>query len=141
MPTSTIRITRTVTATPQAAWRAWTDQREMALWWWPHLPDTTYDWTPVEGGAYRIENAHAGLGVHGVFTRVDPPRLLACTWVWFASSDDPGDATEDTVEVTFEPEGEQKTAVTVRHTSVAHVDGGGARQGWNDIMDRLVALL
>lgn len=141
MSMSTITITRTVTATPQAAWRAWTDQREMARWWWPHLPDTTYDWTPAEGGTYRIENAQAGFGVHGVFTRVDEPRLLACTWIWSSSSDEPGDATEDTVEVSFEPDCEEKTVVTVRHTSVAHVDGGGARQGWNDVMDRLAPLL
>ncbi len=56
---STITITRTVAATLQAAWRAWTDPRELARWWWPHLPDTTYDWTPVEGAAYRIESAEA----------------------------------------------------------------------------------
>jgi uncharacterized protein YndB with AHSA1/START domain len=105
------------------------------------LPDTTYDWTPTEGRAYRIESARAGLSVHGVFTRVDAPRLLACTWIWSNSSDDPGDATEDTVEMSFEPDGEEKTVVTVRHTSTAHVEGGGARQGWNDATDRLAALL
>lgn len=29
---STITITRTVAATLQAAWRAWTDPRELARW-------------------------------------------------------------------------------------------------------------
>jgi hypothetical protein len=28
--------------------------------------------------------------------------------------------------------------VTVAHTSTAHVPEGGAEQGWNDVMDRLV---
>lgn len=47
MSTITITITRTVAATPQVAWRAWTDPRELARWWWPHLSDTTYDWEPA----------------------------------------------------------------------------------------------
>lgn len=85
--------------------------------------------------------AQAGLRVHGVFTRVDAPRLLACTWIWSASADEPGDVTEDTVEVSFEADGEGQTVVTVRHTSIAHVEGGGAQQGWNDAVDRLAALL
>jgi uncharacterized protein YndB with AHSA1/START domain len=135
---STITITRTVAATPEAAWRAWTDPGEVARWWWPHLPDTTYEWAPAEGAAYRIESAEAGLGVHGVFTHVVAPRLLACTWVWH--SDQPNEDPEDTVEVSFESEGEGKTVVTVRHSSLAHVEGGGARRGWNDVMDRLAAL-
>lgn len=138
---STITITRTVAATPQVAWRAWTDPRELARWWWPHLSDTTYDWNPAEGSAYRIESAEAGIGVRGVFTRVEEPRVLACTWVWSAASDEPGHDADDTVEVSFQPEGAAKTVVTVRHTSLAHVDGGGARQGWIDTMDRLGVLL
>ncbi len=135
---STITISRTVAAPADGAWRAWTDARELARWWWPQLPDTTYDWAPKEGAAYRIDSAAAGFGVHGVFTRVDRPRLLALTWIW--SSGDPGASPEDTVEVSFEPEGADKTVVTVRHTSVAHVAEGGYEQGWNDVMDRLVAL-
>jgi hypothetical protein len=32
------------------------------------------------------------------------------------------------------------TLVTVAHTSTAHVAGGGAEQGWNDVLDRLVRM-
>ena len=135
---STITISRTVAAPPDEAWRAWADAGELARWWWPQLPDTNYDWTPEEGAAYRIDSVAAGFGVHGVFTRVDRPRLLALTWIW--SSDEPGASPEDTVEVSFEAEGADKTVVTVRHTSVAHVAEGGAEQGWNAVMDRLVEL-
>ena len=135
---STITISRTVAAPAEEAWRAWTDADELARWWWPQLPDTTYDWAPVEGAAYRIDSPAAGFGVRGVFTRVDRPRLLALTWIWTAG--DPGASPVDTVEVSFEPEGSAKTVVTVRHTSVAHVAEGGAEQGWNAVMDRLVEL-
>ena len=40
-------------------------------------------------------------------------------------------------EVTFEPD-EGGTQVTVAHTSSEHVPDGGAEQGWNDVLDRLV---
>jgi hypothetical protein len=30
--------------------------------------------------------------------------------------------------------------VTVAHTSAEHVPDGGAEQGWNDVLDRLVRL-
>ena len=51
---------------------------------------------------------------------------------------DVGSVVDDVV-VTFEPAGEG-TLVTVAHTSVAHLEDGGAEQGWNDVMDRLVVL-
>lgn len=137
MPESTITIIRTVPAAPEAAWRSWTDAGELARWWWPMFPDTTYDWNPAEGAAYRIESAQAGFGVRGVFIRVDQPRRFACTWVWL--DDALEQAAEDTVEVTFDPEGEDKTVVTVRHTSDSHAADGGALTGWNDVLDRLVA--
>jgi hypothetical protein len=43
------------------------------------------------------------------------------------------------VVVTFELEA-TGTLVTVAHTSTAHVPEGGAQRGWNDVLDRLVAL-
>lgn len=134
---STITISRTVDTTPEEAWRAWTEPSELAKWWWPQLPDTVYEWEPAEGAAYRITSAEAGFGVRGVFTRLDRPRLLACTWIW--ESDEPEEAPEDTVEVSFEPDGERRTTVTVRHTSTEHLEGGGVQQGWNAVLDRLAA--
>ena len=92
----------------------------------------------MEGAAYRIESAEAGFGVQGVFMRVEAPGLIACTWIW--SSGEAGEDPQDTVEVSFEPEGNDKTVVTVRHSSVAHIEGGGAWEGWNAVMDRLAAL-
>ena len=41
--------------------------------------------------------------------------------------------------VTFDPEN-GATVVTVAHTSTAHVPEGGAEQGWNDVLDRLLGL-
>lgn len=61
------------------------------------------------------------------------------TWIWI-SDDEPaqvdGTPVVDTVDVTFTPS-PHGTEVTVRHTSTEHIAGGGAEQGWNDVLDRL----
>jgi len=137
MTESTITITRTVAATPDRAFEAWTDVAQLAVWWWPQLAGTTYDVDARPGGQYRISSPAIGATVSGVFTEVDRPRRLVFTWNW--QDDGEPEVVEDTVVVTFEPD-PNGTVVTVAHTSTAHVPEGGAEQGWNDVMDRLVRL-
>ncbi|GAB2619911.1 SRPBCC family protein [Pseudactinotalea suaedae] len=135
--TTTITITRQVPVDPERAYAAWLDVAELAQWWWPQWPDTTYELDPREGGAYRIFSAAVGVGVEGRFTTVDRPRTLVMTWTWI-DDDTEADATAvvDTVDVRFTPNAEG-TEVTVRHTSTEQLAGGGFEQGWNDVMDRL----
>lgn len=138
MTEGTITISRTVPAPPERVFDAWTDMTRLAAWWWPQLAGTTYDVDARPGGRFRISSAAIGVTVWGVYTAVDRPRRLVFTWHW----EDDGDAeavVEDTVAVTFEPRGDD-TVVTVAHTSGAHVPEGGAEQGWQDVMDRLVRL-
>ncbi len=132
---STITLTRRVAASPERAFAAWTDVEQLAAWWWPQLAGTTYDVDARPGGRYRIDSPAIGATVTGVYTEVDPPRRLAFTWVW----QDAGEpvSVEDTVVVTFEPD-DEGTRVTVAHTSSEHLPGGGAEQGWSDVLDRLV---
>ncbi len=136
MSTSTITITRTVAATPERVFAAWTDAEQLAAWWWPQLDGTTYDVDARLGGRFRIHSPGIGATVTGSYTDVDPPRRLGFTWSW-EDAGEPETVVEDTVVVTFEPD-DGGTRVTVAHTSVAHVPDGGAQQGWNDVMDRLV---
>lgn len=135
---STITITRTVGASPDRVFEAWTDVAQLAAWWWPQLAGTTYDVDARPGGRYRISSPAIGATVSGVYTEVDPPRRLVFTWSW-EDDGEPEAVVEDTVVVTFEPE-VHGTVVTVAHTSVAHEPEGGAEQGWNDVLDRLVRL-
>jgi uncharacterized protein YndB with AHSA1/START domain len=135
MSESTITISRTVAASPDRVFAAWTDVAELAQWWWPQLADTTYDVDAQPGGRFRIHSAAIGVTVTGVYSVVDPPRRLVFTWSW--QDEEPEAVVEDTVVVTFEPE-DGTTVVTVAHTSTAHVPEGGAERGWNDVMDRLV---
>jgi uncharacterized protein YndB with AHSA1/START domain len=138
MTESTITISRTVAASAQRVFDAWTDVAQLAAWWWPQLAGTTYDVDARPGGHYRITSPVIGATVTGVFTEVDPPRRLVLTWSW-EDDGEPEAVVEDTVVVTFDPEADG-TLVTVTHTSVAHEAEGGAEQGWNDVLDRLVRL-
>jgi uncharacterized protein YndB with AHSA1/START domain len=135
MTTSTVTVVRLVPAAPERVFAAWTDVDRLATWWWPQLAGTTYAVDAREGGRFRIQSPAIGASVSGVYTVVDPPHRLVFTWVW-QDDGEPAPA-EDTVEVRFEPEGDG-TTVTVEHTSAEHVPDGGAEQGWNDVMDRLV---
>jgi uncharacterized protein YndB with AHSA1/START domain len=132
---TTITVSRTVAASPDRVFAAWTDARELAAWWWPQLAGTTYDVDARVGGAFRIRSAAIGATVTGVYTEVEPLRRLCFTWRW-EDDGEPDDVVEDTVVVTFEPSADA-TVVTVAHTSTAHVPDGGAEQGWNDVLDRL----
>lgn len=139
MSATTITIARRVPVGADRAFRAWTDPEELAQWWWPQWPDTTYEIDAREGGEVRIYAPSVQLGVAGTFTDYDPPRRFLMTWVWVSDGTAPqsdAEAVIDTVEVTFDPV-DDGTEVTVRHTSTEHEPDGGAEQGWNDVLDRL----
>lgn len=138
MSDSTITITRTVPASPERVFDAWTDVEQLAAWWWPQLAGTTYDVDAREGGAFRISSPAIGATVTGVYSEVDRPRRLVFSWRW-QDGGAPDETVVDTVVVTFEPDG-PATVVRIDHTSAAHEPDGGAVQGWNDVMDRLVRL-
>lgn len=134
---TTITITRIVPAGPEQAFDAWIDAEQLAQWWWPQWPDTTYELDAHNGGAYKIRSEKMGIGVTGTFIEVDRPRTLAMTWIWDGDDGQPVDVV-DKVVVTFEPV-DDGTKVTVRHESTEHLSEGGAEQGWNDVLDRLPA--
>lgn len=79
---TTITISRSVPVPPERAFAAWVDPEELAQWWWPQWPDTTYDLDVRAGGHYRMHSAAAGFGVTGELTVVEPPHRLAMTWIW-----------------------------------------------------------
>lgn len=130
-------LQRHVHAPVEAVWRAWTTSEGIATWWWPQLPDTSYEMEARVGGRYRFESTAAGIGVHGEFTTVDEPHLLELTWLW-VGGDEPEGA--DRVRVELQPDGDG-TSVTVTHQQCQPADSGDdLRQGWGDVLDRLAAL-
>ena len=131
--TTTITLTQVVAAPPERVYAAWTDPERLATWWWPQLPDTTYDLDPVVGGGYRIRSEAAGIGVHGTYLALDPPHRLELTWVW---EDGPDDGPEEHVVVDLAPTG-TGTLVSVTHAAADAASVAGYTQGWTDCLARL----
>jgi uncharacterized protein YndB with AHSA1/START domain len=132
--TQRVVLTQHVPAPRATVYAYWTNAERLATWWWPQLPDTTYEVDARVGGSYRIRSDGAGFGAHGRFTELDEPRRIAMTWVW-----ETGDvlSPEDTVVVDF-AEDDGGTLVTVTHAVVAaDEDTSGLRRGWSDVLTRL----
>ena len=133
-----LRLERVVSAPPERVWEAWTTAEGLASWWWSHWPDTTYAVDLRIGGAYLIENPTHGVGVTGEFVSIDEPRSLEMTWVWLDDGDR-GDV--ERVAVTFTPEGDTSTRVTVVHTGpwTTPEPAENYALGWNVTLDQLGA--
>jgi uncharacterized protein YndB with AHSA1/START domain len=119
---------------PQVVFDAFVDSDRLASWWWPHLPDATYDLDATVGGRYRITSAIAGIGVNGQYVALEPPQRIELTWVW-----EDRQPVEERVEVRLSgiPDG---TEVTVRHEVADESSLEGLRQGWTDCLARLAAI-
>lgn len=123
-----------VPATPDSVYAAWTSADGLARWWWPHIPDTTYEVDARAGGSYEIRSRAAGIGVRGEYLDLDEPRLIRMTWNWL---DDGVGEVEEQVRVAFVPKG-NGTVVTLNHELSSQSGAGDdLRQGWHDVLARL----
>ena len=131
-------LEQSVDADPARVWAAWTSAEQLATWWWPHIPDTTYRVDARPGGSYEIRSEAAGIGVRGEFLELDPPRSMRMTWIWL-NDDTP--APEERASVELSP-ADGGTRVTVTHELNDDVgDDDGIRQGWTDVVGRLAQTL
>ena len=86
-PENTLQIRRTFAAPRERVYRAWTDAKQFALWFYPTAEYTTII-TQMDlrnGGAYKLEMHHKGGNVSklaGTYKEVKPPEKLVFTWRW-----------------------------------------------------------
>ncbi|AXH96197.1 SRPBCC family protein [Ornithinimicrobium avium] len=131
--TTELVLTRTVDATPEQVWTAWTTPGGLARWWWPHWQDTAYEMEARAGGRWSARSAEGDTGVEGEVLTVEQPRLLELSWAWA------GEAAQDRVRVEL-TEHDGRTLVTVRHrTRAAGVDD--YRAGWELVLANLASTL
>ncbi|WP_127356915.1 SRPBCC family protein [Actinacidiphila soli] len=130
-----VRVTRTLKASPQAVYDAWTNADRLQQWLCPDpgiVAEAVCD--PVVGGRYRIVKIfEAGADeVTGEYLVVEPPHRLVFTWT--AGSTD-GQATQ--VTVTLHPDGDA-TEMTITHERLpSRGIRNGAATAWADITDKL----
>lgn len=124
----TVTVEQLVAAPRATVRQAFLDPDQLARWWWPHLPDVTYEMAPEPGGRYRIRSEAAGFGVHGeILTIGDGAAVI--TWIW---EDGATDRPPETVTIQFsEPAEGDGTLVTVTHPCTAADD---MRQGWTETL-------
>ena len=132
-----LEVKRSIPATPQQVFDAWTIPSELAAWWAPpggSCGDVAIDLRP--GGKYSIENEMPNgiiFVIHGEYLAIDPPNLLQFTWVG-------GDGQADEiVTVTFDQQG-ASTQVAVAHARVASEEAVESHStGWRSCLDGLAS--
>lgn len=99
-------IVRTLQATPEEVWHAWTDPDQAAQWWHPGGTTTPRESVEMDvrvGGSYTytMVNDESGEKVvtGGVYREIEPFTRLAFTW------GEPGGDVDETplVTITLEP--------------------------------------
>lgn len=133
-----IRLTRTIAASPEDVFDAWTDAESLAQWLVP-IPDgsATARVDARVGGTFHIDMAgNDQVYPHdGEYLRIERPHLLEFTWISHATG---GERSIVTVEL--RPVGAAQTELTLVHrllpTSTAADSHLG---GWGRGLDRLVA--
>jgi uncharacterized protein YndB with AHSA1/START domain len=138
--TARLVVRRTIHATPEQLFEAWTQPGHLKKWWGPH-PVTCLG-AEIDlrvGGVYRIANQFPDgsvLWIFGQFEVVDPPHKLVYTW-----RVDPQSRASERVAVAFEPRGDA-TEVTVEHERIPDLATRDRHQlGWEGCLDGLANYL
>ncbi len=130
---TSIKVARTVQASPEMIWAALTQASELREW----LCDEARV-EPHKGGHIQM-NWREGYEVRGTFTAFSPLRSLAFTW---AGSDDPG---ETSVRFALKPvEGGLQVRLIHSGLGTGRKWTGWVKQAgeeWNEVMDNLQSVL
>jgi len=117
MGTYALTLKRVFNAPPQKVFNAWTDPKEVALWYGPEgFTNEVHEFNLVEGGVYRL-TMHSPKGdqytLRGVFKLIQPYEKLILTWQWEKGLDG-GESNETTVTVDFKS-ADEGTEMTLTH--------------------------
>jgi len=138
---TSLRISRTIKASPETVFRAWTEPDQLKRWSCPEgitLGDVQLDLTV--GGRYRLRMDGPDGKVYtavGAYREIDPPRRLVYTWQWEEKENDVG---ETLVTVEFHARGDA-TEVVLKHELFPAAEAKDHHlQGWTSIFDKLEKL-
>ncbi len=136
-----LRVSRTMHASPERIFEAWTEPVQLAMWWRMDEPGWALAGATVDlrvGGAYRLAmtapdgQTHAAVGI---FRDIRRPSRLVFTWDWEAETSRVG-PTRVTVEIL--DRGGGLTEVVVVHEAFADPERvPGHERGWTQLLLRL----
>ncbi len=151
-PTRQLVIERTIKASPERVFDAFTDPEQLTRWWWPNgftCPAAEVDLRV--GGTYRLAMewpdaipaaAQFSHYMGGEYYEIDRPHRLVMSGR--AVNDEQGEIFATLIEVTFEAR-DGGTALTVRQSYFEPMPPAqamaGAEQGWSEQLGKLERLL
>jgi uncharacterized protein YndB with AHSA1/START domain len=135
----TLIVRKTIRATAERLFAAWTTAEELKRWWGPQgVKCIEAEVDLRKGRHYRIGNQFPDgkiLWISGEFEVIDPPRKLVYTW-----RIEPNTASSERVTVQFEAQGEN-TEVIVTHERIASEElRERHQQGWVGCLEGLARL-
>lgn len=142
MPTSVpeFTITRTLNARRVLVWRAWTDEKELAVWL-PSTPLESISFDVREGGRYRYTMVNVETGEEyptgGTFLDVVPFERFVFTWGY------PDDPIENSpvVTLTLTAHGDRTEMIFHMRGVAGHPGDQYFYDGWSDAFDTLTTHL
>jgi uncharacterized protein YndB with AHSA1/START domain len=134
-------VRRTIRATPQQLFDAWTQADLLVQWWGPAgvaCLGAQIDLQP--GGRYRIGNrlpdGHT-LWITGVFERISPPRELIYSW---SIEGAPAQSISERVTVRFEARGETTDVIVIHERAATATIRDQHAHGWEGCLDGLARM-
>lgn len=129
-------VRRTIRATPERLFRAWTE--ELERWWGPKgMRCIRAEMDVRPGGSYRIGNETPDgsvVWIAGEFETVDAPRELSFSW-----RIEPSTRAPERVTVKFEAKGEMTEVIVVHERIESEEAKVSHRDGWAGCLDGLTA--
>jgi uncharacterized protein YndB with AHSA1/START domain len=133
-------VRRTIRASQERIFDAWTRPEHLRVWWGPR--PVTCSGAEVDlrvGGRYRIANTlpdGKAVIIEGTFRRVERPQILVYTWRMGQ-----GETQSSLVTVRFEARGEA-TEVVIVHENLPSAEVHDSHEGgWNGCLDGLETFL
>ncbi|MGB1014427.1 MAG: SRPBCC family protein [Nannocystaceae bacterium] len=135
-----LMVRRTIAASPERLFRAWTDPNQIVRWWGPKGTRCIAAEMDLRvGGGYRIGNSMPDgnvLWIVGSFEKIEPPTRLVYSWSLENSPE------RERVSVRFLARGLGKTEVIVVHKRVANRAIYESHEaGWNGCLAGLEAYI
>jgi uncharacterized protein YndB with AHSA1/START domain len=130
---------RTIPATPEQVFHAWTDADELLKWFGPKGVSCIGAEVDLRvGGRYRIGNRFDDgrvVWIAGEFERIEPPRELVYSW-----NIEPDFARPERVVVRFEPRGQETEVIVVHERMPDAAIRARHAEGWEGCFDGLERL-
>jgi uncharacterized protein YndB with AHSA1/START domain len=125
----TLVVRRTIRATAERLFDAWTRPSQLTSWWGPPGIECVDAQVDLQlGGAYRIANRFPDgrvVWISGEFEVIEAPRRLVYTWRLDSQESGP-----ERVTVRFEPQGEFTEVIIVHERIPTDAARRGHEQGW-----------